>query len=249
MYFLTLSGHLIGNYYLKYIPFMREKGKLALIIIQSLIYSALLTAIFSLFLPMKYILFGAIVTMGVHFTIDLLHHVLLTLQQGKRTGKKWMLGLEIGDLFLHILFFYLFHFLFQYSENIALKSWANEVLHHLLFLKSNYPLSTRINILFGYLFLMTPSSFLMRYALLAIFPDGIYERERDNIGSIIGNIERIIVFTLSVMDLYPSIALVITAKSLARFKQLEDRSFAERYLIGTLLSFLIALLVAFFLFS
>jgi hypothetical protein len=36
---------------------------------------------------------------------------------------------------------------------------------------------------------------------------------------------------------------IIAAKSLARFKQLEDREFAEYFLVGTLASFLLALLV------
>jgi hypothetical protein len=37
---------------------------------------------------------------------------------------------------------------------------------------------------------------------------------------------------------------VFAAKSMARFKQLEDRHFAEYYLIGTLLSFFFALIIA-----
>jgi len=36
---------------------------------------------------------------------------------------------------------------------------------------------------------------------------------------------------------------IIAAKSLARFKQLEDREFAEYFLVGTLASFLLAVLV------
>ena len=35
---------------------------------------------------------------------------------------------------------------------------------------------------------------------------------------------------------------VLTAKSIARFKQMENKDFAEKYLIGTLTSFLIALI-------
>ena len=38
------------------------------------------------------------------------------------------------------------------------------------------------------------------------------------------------------------IGFVLTAKSIARFKQMENRNFAEKYLIGTLTSFLIVLL-------
>ena len=40
---------------------------------------------------------------------------------------------------------------------------------------------------------------------------------------------------------YP-IGFVLTAKSIARFKQMEDKNFAEKYLIGTLTSFLIVLI-------
>ena len=36
----------------------------------------------------------------------------------------------------------------------------------------------------------------------------------------------------------------MTAKSIARFKQLENKSFVERYLIGTLLSVSLALITA-----
>jgi hypothetical protein len=43
-----------------------------------------------------------------------------------------------------------------------------------------------------------------------------------------------------------AIGFVIAAKSLARFKQLEDKDFAERYLLGTLLSVLIALVCIIF---
>jgi hypothetical protein len=38
-----------------------------------------------------------------------------------------------------------------------------------------------------------------------------------------------------------AIGFVLAAKSLARFNQLNDKSFAEKYLVGTLLSVVIAL--------
>ncbi|MGB4129536.1 MAG: hypothetical protein WBK59_01135 [Acholeplasmatales bacterium] len=59
---------------------------------------------------------------------------------------------------------------------------------------------------------------------------------KTNYGSIIGVLERFIIVLLSLLNLWSSIALVFTAKSIARFKQLEDKGFAQKYLIGTLLS-------------
>ncbi len=46
---------------------------------------------------------------------------------------------------------------------------------------------------------------------------------------------------LVLLDAPTAIGFVLTAKSIARFKQLEDKDFAERYIVGTLLSVGIAL--------
>jgi hypothetical protein len=44
--------------------------------------------------------------------------------------------------------------------------------------------------------------------------------------------------TLLLMDQWAALGLLITAKSLARFKDLEERKLAEYYLVGTLVSLL-----------
>ncbi|WP_455464982.1 hypothetical protein [Candidatus Hodarchaeum mangrovi] len=61
-------------------------------------------------------------------------------------------------------------------------------------------------------------------------------------GIFVGILERAIVLTLSLLNQFGAISFVFLAKSMARFKQLEQRDFAEYYLIGTLTSFFIALL-------
>lgn len=63
-------------------------------------------------------------------------------------------------------------------------------------------------------------------------------------GELIGKLERVIVAILVLIDAATAIGFVLTAKSVARFKQMEDRSFAERYLVGTLLSVAVALATA-----
>lgn len=68
----------------------------------------------------------------------------------------------------------------------------------------------------------------------------------NRIGSIIGKLERMVILILTILNLYASVGLVFTAKSLARFKQLEDKDFAEKYLVGTLSSFLITLILVYF---
>ena len=66
-------------------------------------------------------------------------------------------------------------------------------------------------------------------------------------GNIIGKLERIIIAILLLNNQFGVIGFVLTAKSIARFKQMENRNFAEKYLIGTLTSFLIVLISVFIL--
>lgn len=60
------------------------------------------------------------------------------------------------------------------------------------------------------------------------------------IGSWIGILEREIILVLGNMGQFAAIGFVLTAKSFARHKQLENQDFAEKYIVGTLLSSLIA---------
>jgi hypothetical protein len=57
-----------------------------------------------------------------------------------------------------------------------------------------------------------------------------------SIGATIGIIERLLISALVLAGGLLAIGLVVAAKTLARFKQLDDRDFAEYYLLGTLAS-------------
>lgn len=59
-------------------------------------------------------------------------------------------------------------------------------------------------------------------------------------GRIIGVLERLLVFFLVTQGEWGAVGLVVAAKSIIRFKDLEQRNFAEYYLIGTLTSLLLA---------
>lgn len=67
---------------------------------------------------------------------------------------------------------------------------------------------------------------------------------QDRAGAAIGILEREIIFVLGILNQFSAIGFVLAAKSLARFEQLKNQGFAERYLIGTLLSALIAIICA-----
>ena len=57
-------------------------------------------------------------------------------------------------------------------------------------------------------------------------------------------LERKIIFTLGLLGEYEAISFVLATKSMARFKQLEKKQFAEIYLIGTLSRFFLAFICA-----
>ena len=62
----------------------------------------------------------------------------------------------------------------------------------------------------------------------------------DNVGAVVGILERLLVVILVFDHAELAIGLVVAAKTLARFKQLDERPFAEKYLVGTLASVTIA---------
>jgi hypothetical protein len=70
-----------------------------------------------------------------------------------------------------------------------------------------------------------------------------------NVGALIGTLERIVIALLLSVNQYASIGLVLTAKSIARYDKIsKDPAFAEYYLLGTLLSTLVVILVFLMLF-
>lgn len=62
-------------------------------------------------------------------------------------------------------------------------------------------------------------------------------------GLLIGYLERLIVVILTYYSAYPAIAFIVTAKSITRFKQMDERNWAEYFLLGTLTSMLLGILI------
>ncbi len=106
-------------------------------------------------------------------------------------------------------------------------------------------------IISGLLFLLNESNFLIRliFEVTGKVPVKKESKEPDkselNAGRIIGMLERLIIFFFVTIGQFAAVGFVIAAKSIVRYKELEDRNFAEYVLIGTLLSSLIAILAGF----
>lgn len=106
------------------------------------------------------------------------------------------------------------------------------------------PLNTIIRYILIFIIITDPASVFVKK--LSIYISGgtnCNHTTEPPVGSIIGKLERFIIAILVLYGEIGAIGFVLTAKSLARFKQLENQDFAEKYLVGTLSSTAIAIAV------
>jgi hypothetical protein len=66
--------------------------------------------------------------------------------------------------------------------------------------------------------------------------------EVNEYGKWIGYCERIIIFLLFFLQAYEGIAIIVALKTFARYQQLNQKNFVEKYLLGTLFSVMMAIL-------
>lgn len=89
----------------------------------------------------------------------------------------------------------------------------------------------------GYVISIWVAGTLVRVFLNTIGPFGGIDEGLRDAGKHIGQLERFLVTTLTILEQYSAIAFVFAAKSIARFKKIEETPmFAEYYLAGTLAS-------------
>lgn len=69
---------------------------------------------------------------------------------------------------------------------------------------------------------------------------GLDDSGLEGSGRLIGILERLLGLVLVLMGEWAALAVLLAAKSIARFEELRDRPFAEYYLVGTLASLLVA---------
>lgn len=105
-------------------------------------------------------------------------------------------------------------------------------------------------IIFGFLMILNEANIVLRYLLKLMGLKSLGEskevdQQEYNTGRVIGLLERIFVFLFVLLNQYAAIGFILAAKGVTRFKDFESRTFAEYVLIGTLLSALLAVVVAF----
>lgn len=218
-----LIAHLIGDFFLQPKSWVEEKETSKLKSPKLYIHVAVHIALmFLLLFDLSY--WRLILMIGVlHFVIDAFK---LTLQK-KKTKRFYF----FADQILHLLTIFGSYYLF-YPNNINLNFEVNE--SHLMFLLAvlvlSYPTSIIMKVIFS------------KWNLSKI----VSEKESlEDAGTYIGILERLLVFIFIILDQWEAVGFLITAKSVFRFGDLsaaKERKLTEYVLIGTLISFGIAII-------
>ena len=180
----------------------------------------------------------------------------------ENTRQQVIYGLRFSTL---VIFFVTFSILFSApinpGFNQAVIDGLKPVNDYMLILQAlNNAGWLNINaIIMGSLLVTTEINFFIRYVFSAFNlipqiavsePDqpatAVVDSKEYNAGRFIGILERILIFFFVLMSQYTAIAFIIAAKGFTRFKDLDQREFAEYVLIGTLLSSSSAVLAALF---
>lgn len=146
---------------------------------------------------------------------------------------------------------------FQKIKTKRLWFWLDQLAHLFTIavvfrLYTNIPLelfeftNTNLLLITALVFLTKPTSILIKNAISIWTPENKDKKESSlsNAGNYIGILERLFVFTFIITGHFEAIGFLLAAKSIFRFgdlKEAKDRRLTEYVLIGTLLSFGIAL--------
>jgi hypothetical protein len=163
--------------------------------------------------------------------------------QKEKTRRKWF----IVDQILHLITLILIAFI-----------WQNHITGMSQFIEAlNNSISITNPILYNYIwicataiiFLTKPTSIIIRNIISIWTPEKKSEKDDSlqNAGNYIGIIERLFVFYFVVTGHLEAIGFLLAAKSIFRFgdlKEAKDRKLTEYVLIGTLISFGFAFVVA-----
>lgn len=227
---ILLIGHMIADYFLQSSNMAEnKKNHVNVLLAHSGIYFLTFIIIDFLFFQPWFAIWTTLIISVTHFVIDLIR----TKIDNKFKDYRVRFFAFLFDQVLHASIIVATYYLLNLSTKVNSIYSACEG-------HSDFNKITLYCLLF--VILLDPTAVFIKKLFAFIFKEEPNNNPGNNAGSIIGKLERIITTILLLGNQYSVIGLVLTAKSIARFKQLEKRDFAEKYLIGTLLSLSISLI-------
>lgn len=183
---------------------------------------------------------------GVHLLLDWLKNTgrAVGARLFKTSARPGMPGLLL-DQALHVLSLLWVWYILDRPVNAAVAGFYSKVLSPVNSLQPDWHLERVVPVLAIYVLVAFGGAVLVRMGLDQLVAQeelqGTSGNSGASAGKYIGILERVLITTLAATGNISAIGFVFTAKSIARYSELSDRKFAEYYLIGTLVSFLLAL--------
>lgn len=229
---ILISIHLLADFLFQTSIYSEKKRKiLKPLLLHCFIYFIIFIAILSAIFEVKKIILFSFIISALHFLINLIKNKLEKIFPQRRLQLLFFSFNQLIHFVTIIGFYYILNL-----ENFTSQLYID--------LKDCEHFKTFILYIMVFSIILDPASVLIRKLFISISPKIYPKAYSDELkaGNIIGKLERTIIAILLLNNQFGLIGFVLTAKSIARFKQMEDKNFAEKYLIGTLTSFLIVLI-------
>lgn len=234
---LLITAHLLGD-------FIFQSAKIAHKKIENIKYFLLHCTIYAAMIFLALISFGPVKNIIFIFSAIVLSHAVIDycrIKITKKIGQKQIdFALFLNDQILHIIIILICaYFIKGYSA--AGYAVINSLSRHIQL----WQLYNILVYILMFIICLSPTAVFIKkvFIFFSMQNDVEVETEEELIksGYLIGILERTIILLLGFSGQTGAIGFVLAAKSLARFKQLENRNFAEKYLVGTLLSAAVSL--------
>lgn len=244
-FILLLLAHTLGDFYIQTKKMAEKKEKsLKWVLIHCVCYWGMMLLVGLPIISWR-ILLGATVSAGLHLLIDVTKFIYISSinEKGKKTQTAER-NIFFIDQLLHGIC--LIGIAYWGVQSIG---WINErgVISD-FFEVVGVSGVTASWLMLALLIIHKPANIAIQKLLAIYKPESNIEdkKEVNNAGRFIGTVERIIMLIFLSIGQYSAIGLVLTAKSIARYDKIsKEKDFAEYYLLGTLISTLIVILVSF----
>lgn len=246
-FLLLLLGHVLGDFYLQTKGMVEKKEKsIKWVLLHSLCYFGTMILI-SLPIISYEIILAITIASILHLVIDILKYSYLSVMTKK--SKKTPV-IERNIFFVDQLLHFLSLIIIVYGiliNDVVISEWK---VTKDFFSTVGIPEVLIISWILVLLIIHKPANIAIQKLLMIYKPENKDDdaKKDNNAGRFIGTIERIIMLIFLSIGQYSAIGLVLTAKSIARYDRIsKEKDFAEYYLLGTLISTLVAIAVSFIL--
>ncbi|WP_316737115.1 DUF3307 domain-containing protein [Pedobacter aquatilis] len=220
-----ILAHLIGDFFLQPNSWVKDKEK-------NKLKSGKLYMHVAVHIVLIFLVFLSFGVWKIALSIGLLHFIIDAGKSLFQTKKNARLLFFIDQIFHFSSIVLIWHFFYKGYLDISyiddIKTWV---------------------LIAGMLFLTMPTSIIMKVIIAKWLPESDDESPKSlqNAGKYIGILERALIFVFIVTNHFEAVGFLLAAKSIFRFgdlKEAHDLKLTEYVLIGTLLSFGIAIVVS-----